>query len=100
MTDRPLRSACITSWQLNLLLCARGAAVISSMTSSSLLAGGNLANQSPSTYTWHVAQVRLPPQSAAMPSMLAAKAAFISDCPGLAVNVCDFVASPGPVIAL
>ena len=48
--------------------------------------GGTRARQGSSTWTWQVAQVMAPPQSAAMPSRLAFTAACIRLMPGLAVT--------------
>ena len=56
------------SWQLRRLPAARGAAVISSIASSSAEGGGSRASHAGGTMTWQVAQVIVPPQSATMPS--------------------------------
>jgi hypothetical protein len=60
---------------------------MSSMASSSALGGGKALAQAGSTITWQVAQVRLPPQSAAMPSMPALVAPCMMDWPILVLKL-------------
>lgn len=54
---------------------------MSSIANSSALGGGKALAQAGSTITWQVAQVRLPPQSAAMPSRPARVAPCMRDWP-------------------
>ena len=77
---RVRRAVVSTIWHDSRLVGRRGAAVISSIACSSDDGGGRRAAQAGSTMTWQVAQVRQPPQSAAMPSMPASTAARIRLC--------------------
>ena len=76
---KPSNAAVSVIWQLKRLWGMRSAAVMPNMDNSSALGAGSSPAHALSTTTWQVAQVKLPPQSAAMASMPAWVAACIRD---------------------
>ena len=66
---KPSNSAVSMIWQLNRLWGMRSDAVIPSIDNSSVLGEGSCPAHASFTTTWQVAQVKLPPQSAAIASM-------------------------------